>query len=49
MKGKVDSAKLEKRMKAHAAKLKKEYGVKDVRFRVVAENGKAKLKAIPVK
>ena len=28
---------------------KRQYGVSDVRFRVVAEDGKAKLKAIPIK
>jgi len=47
--GKVDSAKLEKKLRAHANKLKKQYGLRDVRFRVEAEGGKAKLKAIPVK
>ncbi len=47
--GKVDSAKLERKLRAHAEKLKKQYGVRDVRFRVEAEGGKAKLKAIPVK
>jgi hypothetical protein len=46
---KVDSAKLERKLRAHAEKLKKKYGVRDVRFRVEAEGGKAKLKAIPVK
>jgi hypothetical protein len=49
LKGKVDSAKLEKKLRAHADKLKKQYGVREVRFRVEAEGGKAKLKAIPVK
>ncbi|MEE2828423.1 MAG: MXAN_5187 C-terminal domain-containing protein [Myxococcota bacterium] len=49
VKGKVDSGKLEKKLAAHAKKLKKDYGLRDVRFRVVAENGKAKLKAIPIK
>ena len=49
LKGKVDSAKLEKKLRNHAEKLKKEYGVRDVRFRVEAVGGKAKLKAIPVK
>lgn len=47
--GKVDSAKLERKLRAHAEKLKKQYGVREVRFRVEAEGGKAKLKAIPVK
>ena len=46
---KVDSAKLERKLRAHAEKLKKQYGVRDVRFRVEASGGKAKLKAIPVK
>jgi len=46
---KVDGAKLERRLRAHAEKLKKQYGVRDVRFRVEAAGGKAKLKAIPVK
>ena len=41
--------KLEKKLRNHAEKLKKEYGVRDVRFRVEAVGGKAKLKAIPVK
>jgi hypothetical protein len=49
LKGKVDGEKLEKKLRAHAEKLKKQYGVRDVRFRVEAEGGKAKLKAIPVK
>ena len=49
LKGKVDGEKLERKLRAHAEKLKKEYGVRDVRFRVEAEGGKAKLKAIPVK
>ena len=49
LKGRVDGEKLEKKLRAHAEKLKKQYGVRDVRFRVEAEGGKAKLKAIPVK
>lgn len=47
--GKVDTKKLERKLRAHAEKLKKEYGVRDVRFRVESDGGKAKLKAIPVK
>jgi hypothetical protein len=47
--GAVDPRALDKALQKQAAQIKARYGVKDVKFRVVAENGKAKVKAIPIK
>lgn len=47
--GKVSSAALEARLRKHAEIVKERTGAKEVRFKVVAENGKPRVKAIPVK
>lgn len=47
--GSVDRAALERTLQKHVAAIKQKYGAKDVRFKVVNENGKARVKAIPVK
>lgn len=48
-KGNVNRAALEATLGKHAANIKAKYGVRDVRFKVVTENGKPKVKAVPVK
>lgn len=45
----IDKTKFAKQLEETAKKLKTEKGCKDVKFRVVIENGKVKIKAIPVK
>lgn len=45
----VSRQKLDAVVKKQTAALKSKYGVEKVRFKVVVENGKAKLKATPVK
>ncbi|MCP4868183.1 MAG: hypothetical protein GY898_05645 [Proteobacteria bacterium] len=47
--GKVSSSALEARLRKHAEIVKERTGAKEVRFKVVAENGKPRVKAIPVK
>lgn len=47
--GSVDRKSLEATLRKHASQIKKKYGARDVRFKVVQENGKARVKAIPVK
>jgi len=47
--GGVDPRALDRALQKQAAQIKERYGVRDVKFRVVAENGKAKVKAIPIK
>ena len=47
--GSVDRAALEATLQKHVKQIKQKYGAKDVRFKVVQENGKARVKAIPVK
>jgi len=49
IKGKVNASALEARLRQHAQLVKERTGARDVRFRVVAEDGKPRLKAIPVK
>ncbi len=49
MDGKVNATALEARLRKHAEIVKQRTGAKDVRFKVVAEGGKPRLKAIPVK
>lgn len=49
MQGKVNATALEARLRKHAEIIKERTGASEVRFRVVSENGKPKLKAIPVK
>jgi len=45
----VNRAALEATLNRHREKIKAKYGVRDVRFKVVTENGKPKVKAVPVK
>lgn len=45
----VNRAALEATLNKHREKIKAKYGVRDVRFKVVTENGKPKVKAVPVK
>lgn len=45
----VNRKALEKQLKARADKVKKDYGYKKVTFRVVAENGRSRIKVIPEK
>jgi len=47
--GSVNRAALEATLGKHAERIKAKYGVRDVRFKVVTENGKPKVKAVPVK
>ncbi len=47
--GPVNRTALEATLEKHAALIKKKYGAKDVRFKVVNEGGKTRVKAIPVK
>lgn len=47
--GRIDGDQLRSVLRKQAEAIKARYGVSDVRFRVVAEEGKAKVKAIPVK
>jgi hypothetical protein len=47
--GPVNRTALEATLKKHAALIKKKYGARDVRFKVVNEGGKTRVKAIPVK
>jgi hypothetical protein len=47
--GKVDGGVLEAQLRKHAENIKKQLGVREVRFRVVEEGGKARVKAVPVK
>lgn len=47
--GPVDRAALEATLRRHANLIKQKYGAKEVKFKVVNENGKARVKAIPVK
>jgi len=49
MDGKVSAAALEARLRKHAEIVKERTGAREVRFRVVAEDGKPRVKAIPVK
>jgi hypothetical protein len=49
MDSRINAGALEARLRKHAEIVKARTGARDVRFRVVAEDGKAKLKAIPVK
>ena len=45
----MNRAALEATLGKHREAIKAKYGVKDVRFKVVTENGKPKVKAVPVK
>jgi len=45
----VNRKALEKQLEARAEKMKKDYGYKKVTFRVVAENGRSRIKVIPEK
>lgn len=47
--GAVDRKALEATLRKHANQIKQKYGAREVRFKVVQENGKARVKAIPVK
>lgn len=47
--GGLSSDTLKSTLARQAEQIKKQYGVKDVRFRVVVEDGKSKVKAIPIK
>ena len=47
--GSVNRAALEATLGKHREAIKAKYGVKDVRFKVVTENGRPKVKAVPVK
>ena len=47
--GSVDSKQLQQVLEKHAAAIKAKTGAREVRFRVVAEDGKPRVKAIPVK
>lgn len=47
--GRVSGAQLEQVLRRHEAAIKKKTGAREVRFRVVEEGGKPKIKAIPVK
>lgn len=47
--GSVNRAALEQTLRKHADQIKAKYGVRDVKFRVVNENGKTRVKAVPVK
>ncbi len=49
MEGRVNASALEARLRKHAEIIKERTGAREVRFKVVAEDGKPKLKAIPVK
>jgi hypothetical protein len=48
-KGRVSADQLQAVLRRHEAAIKKKTGAREVRFRVVDENGKPKIKAIPVK
>ena len=45
----VNRAALEATLNKHREQIKKKYGVSDVRFKVTTENGRPKVKAVPVK
>ncbi len=45
----VNRAALEATLNKHREQIKAKYGVRDVRFKVITENGKPKVKAVPVK
>jgi hypothetical protein len=49
MEGRVSASALEARLRKHAEIVKQRTGAREVRFRVVAENGKPRLKAIAIK
>ena len=49
MDGRINARALEARLRKHEEIVKARTGCREVRFRVVAEDGKPKLKAIPVK
>ena len=46
---KVNRKALEKRLSKHADEVKKKTGCKEVRFQVVEENGRSKVKVFPVR
>ena len=47
-KGRGDRTAMEERLKQRAQEVKKKYGCKDVRFDIVEENGRSRVKVIPV-
>jgi hypothetical protein len=47
-KGRGDRKAMEERLKSRAQEVRKKYGCKDVRFDIVEENGRSRVKVIPV-